>query len=99
MGYRHALFSSASLSPPTGAYGLVASALDAATGGQVAVKRLSLADNLSMAQRALREVKILSRLSHPCVVPVLNVITAADARDVTEVYLVLRLMETDLHKV
>lgn len=77
----------------------MASALDTQTQTRVAVKNLPLHDNLNIAQRALREVKILSRLRHDCIVPVLDVLTASSPQEVTDVYLVLRLMETDLHKV
>lgn len=82
-----------------GAYGMVVSAVDRHTQQRVAIKKLLLKEQLNLAKRALREVKILARLRHECVVPVLDILAPSDPAKITDVYLVLRLMETDLHKV
>ncbi|EGD80437.1 CMGC/MAPK/ERK1 protein kinase [Salpingoeca rosetta] len=80
-----------------GAYGMVISALDTKTGQRVAVKKVTPLTHQTFCQRTLREIILLSRLKHDNIVNLMNVI-AGDEQPLSEVYLVLNLMETDLHK-
>eukprot|EP00051_Salpingoeca_urceolata_P002712 m.52332 g.52332 ORF g.52332 m.52332 type:complete len:380 (-) comp12283_c0_seq1:303-1442(-) len=82
-----------------GAYGIVVSALDTFTGERVAIKRVTPFEHHTFCQRTLREIKILVRFHHENIVEIKNLLTADRMEMMQEVYLVLGLMETDLHKV
>ncbi|KAI4877482.1 hypothetical protein NFI96_026949 [Prochilodus magdalenae] len=85
----------------TGGSGLVLSALDRRSGLRVAVKKLVLRDTVSL-KHALREVKITRRLQHENVVRVYEVLgpygrpLPRDLTQLTAIYIVQELMETDL---
>ncbi|XP_066500041.1 mitogen-activated protein kinase 4 [Hoplias malabaricus] len=85
----------------TGVSGLVLSALDRRSGQRVAVKKLVLRDAVSL-KHALREVKITRRLQHENVVRVFEVLgpygrpLPRDLTQLTALYIVQELMETDL---
>lgn len=81
----------------TGAYGFVVSALDTCTGNRVAIKQVKPLNHQTFCQRTLREIIILSQLKHDNIVRLLDIIVS-DEKPLSEVYLVLNLMETDLHK-
>ena len=85
------------ISTCAGAYGMVISAKDGKTGSKVAVKKVTPLTNQTFCQRTLREIILLSRIKHDNIVILQNVI-AGDEDPLAEVYLVLNLMETDLHK-
>ena len=76
---------------------MVISAKDGKTGSKVAVKKVTPLTNQTFCQRTLREIILLSRIKHDNIVILQNVI-AGDEDPLAEVYLVLNLMETDLHK-
>uniref|UniRef100_A0A8B9G5J1 Mitogen-activated protein kinase 7 n=1 Tax=Amazona collaria TaxID=241587 RepID=A0A8B9G5J1_9PSIT len=77
----------------TGAYGVVSSARRRDTGQQVAIKKIPNAfDVVTNAKRTLRELKILKHFKHD------NIIGIKDILKPT-VYVVLDLMESDLHQI
>eukprot|EP00043_Microstomoeca_roanoka_P007797 m.75443 g.75443 ORF g.75443 m.75443 type:complete len:367 (-) comp13980_c1_seq1:179-1279(-) len=80
-----------------GAYGMVVSALDTQTNIRVAIKKVTPLTHQTFCQRTLREILLLSQLKHDNIVALLNVLVG-DEQPLKEVYLVLNLMETDLHK-
>ncbi|XP_059496982.1 mitogen-activated protein kinase 15 [Stegostoma tigrinum] len=81
-----------------GAYGIVWKAIDRQTGEVVAVKKIFDAfRNQTDAQRTFREILFLQEFgNHPNIIKLLNVIRAANDKDI---YLVFEYMETDLHAV
>eukprot|EP00049_Salpingoeca_infusionum_P019354 m.361494 g.361494 ORF g.361494 m.361494 type:complete len:462 (-) comp19644_c0_seq1:218-1603(-) len=85
-----------------GSYGIVASAVDA-TGQSVAIKKMRLSvgvpNGLMVTRRIMREVKILSRLRHPCVINVLDILSHSSPDKVDAVYMVLPRMESDLYNI
>ncbi|XP_078394002.1 mitogen-activated protein kinase 15-like, partial [Cetorhinus maximus] len=80
------------------AYGIVWKAIDRQTGEVVAVKKIFDAfRNQTDAQRTFREILFLQEFGHhPNIIKLLNVIRAANDKDI---YLVFEYMETDLHAV
>ncbi|KAF7695283.1 hypothetical protein HF521_007006 [Silurus meridionalis] len=88
----------------TGASGLVLSAVDRRSGQRVAVKKLALRDAMSI-KHALREVKITCRLQHENIVRVFEALGPCgqplphNLTQVTEIYIVQELMETDLAQI
>lgn len=82
-----------------GAYGMVVSAKDVVTGKKVAIKRVTPFEHHTFCQRTLREIKILARFDHENVVGLRNLLCDDNMEEMKDVYLVLELMETDLHKV
>jgi serine/threonine protein kinase len=94
----------------SGAYGLVISAKNRRTGETVAIKKISgVFEDLEDGKRIVRESKLLRHLRHPQVVEILDIIPAPpskkngmkrnDCRRANDVYMVLPLMDSDLHKV
>lgn len=85
----------------TGAYGVVCAAKDNRTGRKVAIKKIPKAfDDLTIAKRTYRELKILRHLRHENIISILDVMEPPD-NDATfhDVYVVLDLMESDLHHI
>ncbi|XP_071989407.1 mitogen-activated protein kinase 4 [Engystomops pustulosus] len=86
-----------------GANGLVLSATDSKNAQKVAVKKISISDCRSM-KHALREIKIIRRLSHDNIVKVLAVLgprgadLQGDIFRYNVVYIVQEHMETDLSR-
>lgn len=85
----------------TGAYGVVCAAKDNRTGRKVAIKKITKSfDVLIVAKRTYRELKILRHLRHDNVISILDVMEPPDDdRDFNDVYVVLDLMESDLHHI
>lgn len=84
-----------------GAYGQVCSAEDSETGKRVAVKKLHRPFQSDIfAKRAYREIRMLSHFNHENLINLLDIFTPnksmADFRDV---YIVMPLLDTDLHDV
>lgn len=77
---------------------MVVSALDCQTRERVAIKKVTPMTNQTFVQRTLREIMILARLRHENIVELRDCIVNDPADKMNEVYLVLGLMETDLHK-
>ena len=58
----------------SGSYGLVAQALQLSTGKRVAIKKMeNIFDDDVDCKRILREVTLLRKLKHPCVVELLEI--------------------------
>ncbi|XP_072164078.1 mitogen-activated protein kinase 1-like isoform X1 [Diadema setosum] len=81
-----------------GAYGMVCSALDNATGTKVAIKKISPFEHQTYCQRTLREIKILTRFRHENIINIQDIIKAEEMESMKDVYIVQTLMETDLYK-
>lgn len=83
-----------------GAYGVVVSALDHVRGETVAIKKITKAFyNVNHTKRTLREVSILSRLSHDNVLGILGIMEPKSYQEFEDVYVVFEQMDTDLHQI
>mmetsp|Transcript_113800 Transcript_113800/g.327029 ORF Transcript_113800/g.327029 Transcript_113800/m.327029 type:complete len:425 (+) Transcript_113800:107-1381(+) len=83
----------------TGSYGSVCEAHDTEHDRLVAVKRVRhLFDDLIDCKRILREVAILSRLSHDFVVHVHEILTPGPSANFDELYIVMEICDSDLKK-
>uniref|UniRef100_A0A1I7ZNU5 Mitogen-activated protein kinase n=1 Tax=Steinernema glaseri TaxID=37863 RepID=A0A1I7ZNU5_9BILA len=83
----------------TGAYGTVCKAFDGQFQRQVAIKKIPRAfAAMTLIKRTLREVRILRELNHENIVSVLDMFTAEGSQG-RDIYLVMDLMETDLHQI
>lgn len=85
----------------TGAYGVVCAAKDNRTGKRVAIKKIpKVLEVLVIAKRTYRELKILRHLRHENIISILDVMQPPeDLSQFEDVYVVLDLMETDLHHI
>ena len=83
----------------SGTYGIVYSAIDHRTGQLVAVKKVcNVFDNLILAQRTYREIKILRHFRHDNVIHIRDILQPKE-RLFSDIYLVFDQMDTDLHRV
>ncbi|KNC56041.1 CMGC/MAPK protein kinase [Thecamonas trahens ATCC 50062] len=86
-----------------GAYGTVCAAVDTVTGEEVAIKRIAEVFGHPIdAKRVLRELKLLRHLSnHENVIRILDIMTIPpeEAETFTTIYMVMELMDTDLHQI
>ncbi|KAJ3308154.1 Mitogen-activated protein kinase, partial [Gonapodya sp. JEL0774] len=83
-----------------GAYGNVYKCQDRVTGQEVAIKHLAgLMSDRIKARRALREILLLSHLTGNDNVIRLCDIEVPTTKDYTDAFVVLELMETDLHAI
>ncbi|XP_069591179.1 mitogen-activated protein kinase 7 [Ranitomeya imitator] len=85
----------------TGAYGVVSSARRKGTGQKVAIKKIPNAfDVVTNAKRTLRELKILKHFKHDNVIAIKDILRPdVPYCDFRAVYVVLDLMESDLHQI
>ena len=85
----------------TGAYGVVCAAKDNRTGQRVAIKKIPKAfEMLTVSKRTYRELKILRYLRHENIISILDVMQPPeDMSTFEDVYVVLDLMESDLHHI
>ena len=85
----------------TGAYGVVCAAKDNRTGRRVAIKKIpKVFEVLTIAKRTYRELKILRHLRHENIISILDVMRPPeDISQFQDVYVVLDLMESDLHHI
>ena len=85
----------------TGAYGVVCAAKDNRTGQRVAIKKIpKVFEVLTIAKRTYRELKILRHLRHENIISILDVMQPPDDLSTfQDVYVVLDLMESDLHHI
>ncbi|CCW67944.1 unnamed protein product [Phytomonas sp. Hart1] len=80
-----------------GAYGLVCSAVNSTTDEYVAIKKIkNVFESAVECRRILREVKIMTFLSHPNILGVKDIFTPARPRAFTDLYVVSELMKQDL---
>lgn len=80
-----------------GAYGIVCSAEDEATGQQVAVKKIEgVFEHITITKRTLRELRILQHLQHENLVQIKSIFLPGVKSDFEDLYVVSELIETDL---
>uniref|UniRef100_A0A8R1TJ93 Mitogen-activated protein kinase n=1 Tax=Onchocerca volvulus TaxID=6282 RepID=A0A8R1TJ93_ONCVO len=83
----------------TGAYGVVCKAYDQRNGQKVAIKKITRAFSVAiLLKRSLREIRILRCLRHENIISVRDVFANTGSHGL-DVYMVLDLMETDLHQI
>eukprot|EP00443_Scrippsiella_acuminata_P114190 CAMPEP_0115620614 /NCGR_PEP_ID=MMETSP0272-20121206/25300_1 /TAXON_ID=71861 /ORGANISM="Scrippsiella trochoidea, Strain CCMP3099" /LENGTH=424 /DNA_ID=CAMNT_0003056705 /DNA_START=77 /DNA_END=1351 /DNA_ORIENTATION=+ len=83
----------------TGSYGSVCEAYDKEQGKLVAVKRIRhLFDDLVDCKRILREVAILSRISHESVVQLHDVVAPTNVHNFEELFIIMEICDSDLKK-
>lgn len=85
-----------------GAYGIVCSANDTQTGEKVAIKCVNIVSEGDMSlKRLLREICLLRHFRHANVIALrdMYISTKVSAHDFQDVYMVMELMDTDLHQV
>jgi mitogen-activated protein kinase 1/3 len=83
-----------------GAYGIVCSVMNSETNEMVAIKKIANAfDNYMDAKRTLREIKLMRHLDHENVIAIRDVVPPPLRREFTDVYIVMELMDTDLHQI
>ncbi|KAJ8284261.1 hypothetical protein COCON_G00031110 [Conger conger] len=85
----------------TGAYGVVSSARRRDNGQRVAIKKIPNAfDVVTNAKRTLRELKILKHFKHDNIIAIKDILQPAMPHTAFKsVYVVLDLMESDLHQI
>ena len=84
----------------TGAYGVVCAAKDNRTGQRVAIKKIpKIFDIPAVAKRTYRELKILRHLRNDNIISILDVMQPPQEELFEDVYVVLDLMESDLHHI
>lgn len=85
-----------------GAYGTVVSVSDSVTNSDVAIKKIkSVFDNVIDAKRILREIRIMKFLKHKNISSAIDLMRppSESAEEFNDVYIVMPLMDTDLHRV
>jgi serine/threonine protein kinase len=89
-----------------GAYGVVCSAIDKEApekdgeGKKVAIKKVSRAfEDVTDAKRILREIKLLRHFNHDNVVKLGDMVNPFSKKEFEDVYLVMELMDSDLHRI
>jgi len=87
----------------TGAYGVVCSAVKQRRGGErVAIKKIpDIFGQVTIARRTYREIKILKHFRHDNIISIRDILQPTDDKLKTycDVYIVLDLMESDLHRI
>ena len=70
------------------------------TGKRVAIKKMdNIFDDETDCKRILREITLLRKLKHPCVVELIEVLMPYDPKHFTTIYVVMEFAESDLKKV
>ncbi|OZJ03927.1 Mitogen-activated protein kinase [Bifiguratus adelaidae] len=82
-----------------GAYGIVCSAVHRPTNQKVAIKKITPFDHSMFCLRTLREIKLMRYFNHENIISILDIVRPTSLDTFNEVYLILELMETDLHRV
>jgi mitogen-activated protein kinase 7 len=85
----------------TGAYGVVCSAVHRVTKQRVAIKKIpDIFSQDTIAKRTLREVRILKHFKHDNIISIREILKPTEPLDkFRDIYIVLDLMESDMHKV
>lgn len=83
-----------------GSYGKVAQAIQLSTGKRVAIKRMEdiFADETD-CKRILREITLLRKLRHPCVVELIEICMPSNPNDFNTIYVIMEYAESDLKKI
>ena len=83
----------------SGAYGVVCSAIHKKTNDKVAIKKTpNIFQHMQLATRTYREIKILRHFKHDNIISIREILTP-NINDIKDVYIVLDLMESDLHQI
>nr|CCC94245.1 putative tyrosine protein kinase [Trypanosoma congolense IL3000] len=84
-----------------GSYGVVIRARDMTTNELVAIKRVNkeIFEEIILAKRILREIKLLKHFHHENIIGLRNLITPSDRDNYEYFYIVMDVMETDLKQV
>lgn len=83
-----------------GSYGSVAQATQLSTGKRVAIKKMdNIFDDETDCKRILREISLLRKLKHPCVVELIEILEPQDPKNFSSIYMVLEFAESDLKKI
>ena len=83
-----------------GSYGSVAQATQLSTGKRVAIKKMdNIFDDETDCKRILREIALLQKLKHPCVVELIEILEPKDPKNFSTIYMVLEFAESDLKKI
>jgi len=87
----------------TGAYGVVCSAINRRRNGErVAIKKIpDIFGQVTIATRTYREIKILKHFRHDNIISIRDILQPRDddLKTYRDVYIVLDLMESDLHRI
>jgi serine/threonine protein kinase len=84
----------------SGAYGVVCSAKDRVANKRVAIKKIGKTfDDLVDAKRILRELKLLRHFNHENIVSLLDLVPPLEEKPFEDIYCVMDLLDTDLHKI
>ena len=85
----------------TGAYGVVCSAINNKTNDKVAIKKIpGIFGQPTIAKRTYREIKILKHFKHDNIIAIREILHPGENLDqFKDVYIVLDLMESDLHRI
>ena len=84
----------------TGSYGSVAKAKCVKTGNKVAIKKMdNIFDDEIDCKRILREITLLRKLKHPCVVQLVEILMPTDTEKFSTIYVVLEYADSDLKKI
>jgi len=84
----------------SGSYGSVAKAKCVKTGKKVAIKKMdNIFDDEIDCKRILREVSLLRKLKHPCVVNLIELLMPADPETFSTIYVVLEYADSDMKKI
>lgn len=82
-----------------GAYGVVCSALDAVSGRNVAIKKVTgVFDDQTDAKRIIREIRLLSCMQHENILKIIDIDEPESYLTFNDIYLITELMDTDLNK-
>ena len=83
----------------SGSYGCVAKAIQQETGRTVAIKRIDdIFDHPEISKRILREVTLLRKLRHPCVVEFIELIIPESLEEFNTIYVVQEFVSFDLRQ-
>ena len=84
----------------SGSYGQVAQAIQLSTGKKVAIKKMdNIFEDETDCKRILREITLLRKLRHPCVVELIEICMPNDIQNFTTIYVVMEFAESDLKKI
>ena len=82
-----------------GSYGTVAQAIQLTTGERVAIKKMNnIYNDETDCKRILREITLLRKIKHPCIVELIEICTPKDKAVEDTIYMVLEFAESDLKK-